>query len=99
MPCSCYNSSATNDSAIFDMISLSQFSRVGPLARPGHSTDLCAVPANSYTYREVGRGAAYGMGRAGRGTVSRGQDHSIWKGSASRVGLRERTIQPEGRSP
>ncbi|KAM7058643.1 leukocyte antigen CD37 isoform 2-T3 [Molossus nigricans] len=52
VPCSCYNSSATNDSAILDMISLSQFSRAGPLARPGYSTDLCVVPANSYTYRE-----------------------------------------------
>ncbi|KAM8787928.1 leukocyte antigen CD37 [Rhynchonycteris naso] len=52
VPCSCYNSSASNDSAIFDMISHSQFSRVGPLARPRQNTDLCVVPANSYTYRE-----------------------------------------------
>lgn len=53
VPCSCSNSSGTNDSAIFDMISLSQFSRGGPLARPRHSADLCAIPANSgYIYRE-----------------------------------------------
>ncbi|XP_066127676.1 leukocyte antigen CD37 isoform X2 [Saccopteryx bilineata] len=52
VPCSCYNSSATNDSAISDMISLPQFSRAGPLARPRRNTDFCVVPANSYTYRE-----------------------------------------------
>lgn len=55
MPCSCYNSSATNDSAVFDMISLPQFSRLGPPARPRQNTDFCVVPANSYIYREVGR--------------------------------------------
>lgn len=53
VPCSCSNSSGTNNSAIFDMVSLSQFSRgPGPLARPRHGADLCAVPANSNTYRE-----------------------------------------------
>ncbi|ELK18544.1 Leukocyte antigen CD37 [Pteropus alecto] len=52
VPCSCYNSSATNDSSIFDKISLPQFSRLGPVARPRHNTDICAVPASSYTYRE-----------------------------------------------
>ena len=55
MPCSCYNSSATNDSAIFDKISFPPFSRLGPLARPRHNADICLVPANSYIYREVGR--------------------------------------------
>ncbi|KAI5935936.1 Leukocyte antigen CD37 [Manis javanica] len=52
VPCSCYNSSATNDSAVFDMISLPQFSRLGPPARPRQNTDFCVVPANSYIYRE-----------------------------------------------
>ncbi|KAJ8775441.1 hypothetical protein J1605_016291 [Eschrichtius robustus] len=52
VPCSCYNSSATNDSAIFDKISFPQFSRLGPLARPRHNADICLVPANSYIYRE-----------------------------------------------
>lgn len=52
LPCSCYNSSATNDSAIFFKIPLPQSSRLRPQARPEHSTDLCVVPANSYTYRE-----------------------------------------------
>ncbi|KAF6287693.1 CD37 molecule [Rhinolophus ferrumequinum] len=52
LPCSCYNSSATNDSAIFFKIPRPQSSRVPPQARPEHSTDLCVVPANSYTYRE-----------------------------------------------
>lgn len=52
VPCSCYNSSATNDSSVFDKISLPQFSRLGPVARPRHNTDICAVPASSYTYRE-----------------------------------------------
>ncbi|KAL2762968.1 leukocyte antigen CD37 isoform B [Daubentonia madagascariensis] len=46
VPCSCYNLSATNDSAI------PQFSRLGPPARPRHSTDLCTVSAKSYIYRE-----------------------------------------------
>ncbi|XP_066874293.1 leukocyte antigen CD37 isoform X2 [Kogia breviceps] len=52
VPCSCYNSSATNDSAIFDKISFPQFSRLGPLARPRHNADICLVAANSYIYRE-----------------------------------------------
>lgn len=55
LPCSCYNSSATNDSAIFFKIPLPQSSRLRTQSRPEHSTDLCVVPANSYTYREVGR--------------------------------------------
>ncbi|XP_060145743.1 leukocyte antigen CD37 isoform X2 [Globicephala melas] len=52
VPCSCYNSSATNDSAIFDKISFPQFSGLGQLARPRHNADICLVPANSYIYRE-----------------------------------------------
>ncbi|XP_064345590.1 leukocyte antigen CD37 isoform X2 [Camelus dromedarius] len=52
VPCSCYNSSATNDSAIFDMISFPQFSRLGSPAPPRHNADICVVPANSYIYRE-----------------------------------------------
>ncbi|XP_022379506.1 leukocyte antigen CD37 isoform X1 [Enhydra lutris kenyoni] len=52
VPCSCYNSSATNDSAVFDKLSFPQFSRPGPLARPRHSTDLCVVPADSNVYSE-----------------------------------------------
>lgn len=55
MPCSCYNSSATNDSAVFEKLSFPQFSRLGPLARPRHSTDLCVVSENSNIYSEVGR--------------------------------------------
>ncbi|XP_022440819.1 leukocyte antigen CD37 isoform X1 [Delphinapterus leucas] len=51
VPCSCYNSSATNDSAIFDKI-FPQFSGLGQLARPRHNADICLVPANSYIYRE-----------------------------------------------
>ncbi|XP_040313652.1 leukocyte antigen CD37 isoform X5 [Herpailurus yagouaroundi] len=52
VPCSCYNSSASNDSAIFEKLSFPEFSRLGPLARPRHSTDLCLVPANSDIYSE-----------------------------------------------
>lgn len=52
VPCSCYNSSATNDSSIFDKISLPQFNRLGSVARPRHNTDICSVPGNSDTYRE-----------------------------------------------
>ncbi|KAF6076870.1 CD37 molecule [Phyllostomus discolor] len=52
VPCSCRNSSVTNDSSVLDMISPTQFSQIGPLARPQHSTELCTVPANSNTYRE-----------------------------------------------
>lgn len=63
MPCSCYNSSATNDSAIFDKISFPQFSGLGQLARPRHNADICLVPANSYIYREVGRIWSAGRGR------------------------------------
>ncbi|XP_004867004.1 leukocyte antigen CD37 [Heterocephalus glaber] len=52
VPCSCYNSSATNDSAIFDKIYSPQPGRLGPRARPRHSTDLCSVPANGHIYSE-----------------------------------------------
>ncbi|KAM5297205.1 leukocyte antigen CD37 [Glossophaga mutica] len=52
VPCSCRNSSVTNNSSVSNMTSPAQFSRVGPLARPRHSTELCVVPANSHTYRE-----------------------------------------------
>ncbi|XP_008062375.1 leukocyte antigen CD37 isoform X2 [Carlito syrichta] len=52
VPCSCYNSSATNDSAILDRMIFPQLSRYGPLARLRHSTDLCVVPAKSHIYRE-----------------------------------------------
>lgn len=55
MPCSCYNSSAANDSATFDKVFFSQLSRLGPRARPRHSADLCVVPANDHIYHEVGR--------------------------------------------
>ncbi|XP_054566681.1 leukocyte antigen CD37 isoform X1 [Eptesicus fuscus] len=51
VPCSCHNSSGTNHSAIFDVMSPAQFSRGGPLARPRHSADLCTAPGNS-SYRE-----------------------------------------------
>ncbi|XP_064150060.1 leukocyte antigen CD37 isoform X1 [Loxodonta africana] len=52
VPCSCYNSSSTNDSAIFDKVFSPQLSRLGPLARPRHNTDICVVPANSHIYGE-----------------------------------------------
>ncbi|CAK6437322.1 unnamed protein product [Pipistrellus nathusii] len=53
VPCSCNNSSATNDSAIPDMASLSQLSRGGTLARPRHSAALCAAdPKTRLTYGE-----------------------------------------------
>ncbi|KAM6154416.1 leukocyte antigen CD37 [Erethizon dorsatum] len=52
VPCSCYNSSATNDSTIFEKIYFPQPGRLGPRARPRHSTDLCSVPANGHIYRE-----------------------------------------------
>ncbi|KAM5237459.1 leukocyte antigen CD37 [Ctenodactylus gundi] len=51
VPCSCYNSSATNDSASFE-IYYPQFHQLGPQARPGHSHDLCLVPADEHIYRE-----------------------------------------------
>lgn len=52
VPCSCYNSSATNDSTIFDKTSFPQLGRLRPLARPRHSTDICLIPANSHIYPE-----------------------------------------------
>ncbi|XP_037372873.2 leukocyte antigen CD37 [Talpa occidentalis] len=52
VPCSCFNSSLTNNSTIFDNISFPQLSRFQPLARPQHSTDLCTVPASSHIYPE-----------------------------------------------
>ncbi|XP_017737718.1 PREDICTED: leukocyte antigen CD37 isoform X4 [Rhinopithecus bieti] len=52
VPCSCYNLSATNDSTILDKVILPRLSRSGQLARSRHSTDICAVPANTHIYRE-----------------------------------------------
>ncbi|KAG8521407.1 Leukocyte antigen CD37, partial [Galemys pyrenaicus] len=54
VPCSCFNSSATNDSTI----SFPQLNRFRPLARPRQSTDLCLVPASSHIYPE---GCARGL--------------------------------------
>ncbi|XP_007941020.1 leukocyte antigen CD37 [Orycteropus afer afer] len=52
VPCSCYNSSSTNDSAIFDKIFFPQLGRLGPLARPRRYTDFCLMPANRHIYSE-----------------------------------------------
>lgn len=53
VPCSCYNSTATNDSSSYDKL-LSQ--RMG-------TADLCTLPAKAPYYREVGR--ALGMWAVG----------------------------------
>ncbi|XP_058136555.1 leukocyte antigen CD37 isoform X1 [Dasypus novemcinctus] len=50
VPCSCFNLSSTNDSAIVDKI-FPQRSRL-PLARPKHNADLCAVPVSRHIYGE-----------------------------------------------
>uniref|UniRef100_A0A5F9CC26 Leukocyte antigen CD37 n=1 Tax=Oryctolagus cuniculus TaxID=9986 RepID=A0A5F9CC26_RABIT len=52
VPCSCYNSSATNDSAALDKVFFPQLGRLGPRSRPRHNTDLCVVQKNGYIYRE-----------------------------------------------
>ncbi|XP_012589152.1 PREDICTED: leukocyte antigen CD37 isoform X2 [Condylura cristata] len=52
VPCSCYNSSGTNDSTLFDKISFPQLNRLRPLAGPQHSSDLCLLGANSHVYSE-----------------------------------------------
>ncbi|XP_058530704.1 leukocyte antigen CD37 isoform X3 [Ochotona princeps] len=53
VPCSCYNSSATNDSTVLDKIFFPQLGRLGPRPRPKHNADVCVVPANEdYIYRE-----------------------------------------------
>uniref|UniRef100_A0A8C3W105 Tetraspanin n=1 Tax=Catagonus wagneri TaxID=51154 RepID=A0A8C3W105_9CETA len=51
VPCSCYNSSATNGSAVFETIFF-QFSRPRPQAQLPHDADVCVVPADSHIYRE-----------------------------------------------
>ncbi|MEJ1287034.1 CD37 antigen [Cricetulus griseus] len=53
VPCSCYNSTATNDSSGFDKLFLSQLSRLGPRAKLRQTADLCALPAKAHIYREV----------------------------------------------
>lgn len=58
MPCSCYNSTATNDSSGFDKLFLSQLSRLGPRAKLRQTADLCALPAKAHIYREVGHAVA-----------------------------------------
>uniref|UniRef100_A0A8C2MDD0 Leukocyte antigen CD37 n=1 Tax=Cricetulus griseus TaxID=10029 RepID=A0A8C2MDD0_CRIGR len=62
VPCSCYNSTATNDSSGFDKLFLSQLSRLGPRAKLRQTADLCALPAKAHIYREVGHAVAR-MGR------------------------------------
>ena len=95
VPCSCYNSSATNDSTVFDKIS-PQFSRLGSLARPRHNVEVCSVPRTATSTNRWGRwgaqdqrgltGWAYGKGlfyNRGR-TPTRGK--IFWKGG----GLKKR---------
>lgn len=69
MPCSCYNSSATNDSTVFEKMYFSQPGGLGSRARSRHNTDLCSVPAYSHIYREVAeiwiRSCSMGGGPAG----------------------------------
>ncbi|XP_006898737.1 PREDICTED: leukocyte antigen CD37 [Elephantulus edwardii] len=51
VPCSCYNSSSTNDSAIFHKM-FPQLNRPGPRARARDNRDICAVPVNDHIYPE-----------------------------------------------
>ncbi|XP_021022801.1 leukocyte antigen CD37 isoform X2 [Mus caroli] len=52
VPCSCYNSTATNDSTGFDKLFFSQLSRLGPRAKLRQTADICALPAKAHIYRE-----------------------------------------------
>ncbi|NP_001277731.1 leukocyte antigen CD37 isoform 1 [Mus musculus] len=52
VPCSCYNSTATNDSTVFDKLFFSQLSRLGPRAKLRQTADICALPAKAHIYRE-----------------------------------------------
>ncbi|XP_021091398.1 leukocyte antigen CD37 isoform X4 [Mesocricetus auratus] len=54
VPCSCYNSTAANDSLGFDKLFFSQLSRLGPRAKLRQTADLCALPAKAHIYRELG---------------------------------------------
>lgn len=58
VPCSCYNSTATNDSTVFDKLFFSQLSRLGPRAKLRQTADICALPAKAHIYREVGLAVA-----------------------------------------
>ncbi|XP_076789914.1 leukocyte antigen CD37 isoform X1 [Arvicanthis niloticus] len=52
VPCSCYNSTATNDSAGFDKLFFSQLSRLGPRSKLKQTAEICALPAKAHIYRE-----------------------------------------------
>lgn len=65
VPCSCYNSTATNDSAGFDKLFYSQLSRLGPRAKLKQTADICALPAKAHIYREVGLAVALSSGPVG----------------------------------
>lgn len=67
VPCSCYNSSATNDSSGFDKLFFSQLSRLGPRAKLRPTADICALPAKAHIYREVGQAGAGSSGPDGLG--------------------------------
>lgn len=67
VPCSCYNSTATNDSAGFDKLFFSQLSRLGPRSKLKQTADICALPAKAHIYREVGLSVALSSGPVGLG--------------------------------
>lgn len=81
VPCSCYNSTATNDSSGFDKLFLSQLSRLGPRAKLRQTADICALPAKAHIYREVGLAVAGSSGSVGLGQ-GRAQEKSAvgWEG-------------------
>lgn len=51
VPCSCYNISTANDSAVFDRIFLPQLKRLEQLAQSRYSSDVCTISAD-HIYRE-----------------------------------------------
>ncbi|XP_008843259.1 leukocyte antigen CD37 isoform X2 [Nannospalax galili] len=51
VPCSCYNSTASNYSTVFDE-PFSQLSPLAPRASPTQSSDPCSLPSSANIYRE-----------------------------------------------
>lgn len=87
VPCSCYNSTATNDSTVFDKLFFSQLSRLGPRAKLRQTADICALPAKAHIYREVGLAVASSSGRVGLGLDGAQEQTDVWWEGLLRGGI------------
>lgn len=87
VPCSCYNSTASNDSTGFDKLFLSQLSRLGPRAKLRQTADICTLPAKAHIYREVGLAVAGSSGPVCLGHGGAQEKTAVWWEGRLRGGI------------